>query len=436
MSALPSSLNYADAPMAIPDDVVSRQITLNPVNGGTFNAGGNIIQFDFINQGYIDPASIYLKYKYSFTNLVNAEMCGLPAVAPFSRCEVLVGSNVVESIQQYNVVATMLSNLTQDVGGKYGMQSANGYLANAGVPTLEQLDGRLMAVNEIGTFSCALPCLLSNSNKLIPSGKMPQIRLQLTTDSLSNYFTTTIATPTALVLSNIELCYTSITSPTYDAAVSGMGQTLSIKSLSYFNSSASLAAGVAGQVALVFNARLSSIKAAFIMFGGLGATSLNKQFDSYDPTSAVVGTGVGGGDISITIAGTQYPQKVLSYANNKAGMLLSLKSAVGSIYDKTNSMSINSAEFFVSGNAATTYNAPAKCIVGIPLERLHGNSSIFPSFGGGNTLMSGVSSANSAISVNLNTPTATPQAYTCSLVLAADVIMVVDTMAGQVSVRQ
>ena len=416
MAALPSQINYADAPLALPDDVVSRQIALSPVNGGSFVPGG-LIQFDFLNMGYIVPDSLFIRYKYAFTNVVAAEMCGLPYISPFSRCETLIGSTVYESIQQYSQVVTMNSNLYGDIGNKYGIQSASGYNDSTSVPSLEQLDGRLLTVSETGTFSGVLPCLLSNCNKLVPAGMMPNIRVQLTLDQLSNYFTTTVAVPTALTLTNVELCYTSITSPTFDAAVHSMGPTLSMKSLSFFNSATTLASGTSGQVSLVYNQRLASIKAAFIMFCGQGATSLNKQFDSYDPTSS-------SGDVSITVAGSAFPQRPLSYVNNKAGILMALRSACGSIYDKANSMSINSVEFGKSGIAATSYSAPAKCIIGIPLERFHGG------------LLSGVSSQNSAITVNLNTATATPQGYSVNLVCVADVIITVDTTAGQVFVRQ
>jgi len=114
MSALPSSVNYQDAPMGLPDDVVSKQLSLTPVNGGSFVPGG-IIQFDFVNSGYIVPDSIFLRYKYAFTNLVNSEMTGCPFYSPFSRMEVLIGSNVVESQSQYSQTCCMNTQLELDV---------------------------------------------------------------------------------------------------------------------------------------------------------------------------------------------------------------------------------------------------------------------------------------------------------------------------------
>jgi len=419
MSALPSSVNYADAPMGLPDDVVSKQLSLTPVNGGTFSPGG-IIQFDFVNSGYIVPDSIFLRYKYAFTNIVGAEMTGCPVYSPFSRMEVLIGSNVVESQSQYSQTCCMNTQLQLDLAQKFGQQYSFGYNnSTAAAPTLDTAgDGRTLIVNETGSFSAPLPSILSNANKLIPSGFMPQIRLQLTLDALSAYFNgSAVAVPTDLVLSNVELCYTSITSATFDAAVRSMGPTLSIKSMSYFNSASVLPNASNGQIALTYNQRLCSIRAAFILFTGTAAVSLNKQFDAYDPTT-------NNGDVSISIAGVQYPQRPLSFRNNKAGILQSLRSAVGSIFDRANAMSISAVEFsYVSANT-TTIAAPAKMILGVPLERIHSG------------LMSGVSSQNSSISVNLSTGTATAQTHNVNLILAADVIMVIDMTSGQVSVRQ
>jgi hypothetical protein len=51
------------------------------------------------------------------------------------------------------------------------------------------------------------------------------------------------------------------------------------------------------------------------------------------------------GEYSLSISGVQYPQKSLSAINNKSGILQELRKTIGSIYDKTNSMSINTVEF-------------------------------------------------------------------------------------------
>ena len=97
-------------------------------------------------------------------------------------------------------------------------------------------------------------------------------------------------------------------------------------------------------------------------------------------------------------------------------------------YDKNNNMSINSLEFNSQGADITTYSAPAKFIVGIPLEKLH-----IPS---DKAILTGVSTNNSNITVNINTATATAQQYNVNLILNYDAIIEVDTQTRDARVRQ
>ena len=128
----------------------------------------------------------------------------------------------------------------------------------------------------------------------------------------------------------------------------------------------------------------------------------------------------------MTIAGTQYPQTPLSAVRNKAGILQMLRQATGSIYDKNNNFSINAREFNLSGNTATTYDKPAKFIVGIPLEKMSDSSA----------LLSGISSQNSAISLNINTTTQTAQTHNVHLILNYDLLLEIDPVSREAYVKQ
>ena len=209
--ALPYSMDYTQQHLSLPENITSTNITLNPVNGSTFSPSSVII-FDFLNRGFIDPQTIFLRYKYAVTTATNSEMIGTPVYTPFVRLETLIGSTVVESQNQYNQNCHLLVNLTTSVSAKYGMQNAYGYSGNIGVTSLADMDGRLMTFNETGSFSGLLPGLLSNCEKMIPAFAMSQIRVQLTMDSLANMFAVlaTPITPTAFALSNVELCYTMV----------------------------------------------------------------------------------------------------------------------------------------------------------------------------------------------------------------------------------
>ena len=419
MTALPYSMDYTQQHLSLPDNIVSTNITLSPVNGSTF-APSSVIQFDFLNRGFIDPQTIFLRYKWALTSAAGAQMIGTPVYTPFVRLETLIGSTVVESQNQYNQNCHLLTQLTTSVSAKYGLQSAYGYTGNGAVASLSEMDGRVMTLDETGSFSGMLPGLLSNSEKMIPAFAMSQIRVQLTMDSLANMFAVlaTPINPTAFVLSNVELCYTMVDAgPAVENMVRSLG-TFYIKSQSLANSSVTLANGTTGSISLVYNQRLASVKSAFVLFTGTSALSLNKWGDFYDPTQS-------NGELNINVGGIQYPQRPLSTLSNKNGILQFLRNATGSIYDKSNELSINALEWNRSVTVASTTAEPSKFIFGINLEKIHTPA-----------LLTGISTQNSAITVQLSTSTATVMAHTVNLVLAFDALIEIDTNTRMVSVKQ
>ncbi len=112
---LPKELAYVPSLPSLPE-CLSQEVVLSPVNGSVFNAG-QLIQYDLVAQGFIDPASIYLRYKVSLTNTStqNSTMKGTPVYSFFNKLETIFGSSVFESVNQYNQVCNMMTNLQLSV---------------------------------------------------------------------------------------------------------------------------------------------------------------------------------------------------------------------------------------------------------------------------------------------------------------------------------
>ena len=182
------------------------------------------------------------------------------------------------------------------------------------------------------------------------------------------------------------------------------------------NSAAQILAGTVGQISLVYNTRLSSIKSLFLLATNSTADSCGK-FDAVDITKS-------NGTVQFQVAGVSYPQTPYSTSQNKAGMLMSLRQAVGSIFDRTNSLSINAVEFNRIDGDATTLIAPGKHIPAVDTEIVDSSY-----------ILSGISSANSAITVQVQCGTALTDPHSCNLVIAYDAILEVDFVQGQVSVK-
>jgi len=402
MSALPNSVNYESLP-SLPAGAVCRDVVLRATNGQSFSSNQNII-FDFNNSGMIDPQSVYIRYTYALTSTDVSSMIGTPYATPFSRLNLYLGSNQVESISQYNQVVNALTNLTLDVSQKYGLQALYGF-TSATPPTLEDLDGRTTAANETGSFGGHLPCLLTNCDKYFPAFLAPQVRLELQVDSVANMFRPdSTAVPTNIVLSNVEICYRQIDmGAEVEAMVRAQGDIM-IKSSSFMNTASVLGAGAQGNVSLVYNQRLASIKSAFLLFAST-QTDSNLWGDSVDISK-------GNGNFSVEIAGVNYPQTPYNTATNKNGILGGLKQAIGSIYDKTNSQSINNVEWGRLDGDATTLTAPGKFIIGVDTEVVDSDF-----------ILSGISSQNSSISANIQLGTATTDLHNVSLLLNYDAIV-------------
>lgn len=430
-TVLPNSVNYTESLPSLPDNTTQIPVVGMAINGQTFSPGQQI-QVDLLNRGFLVPDSLYIRYTITATTTGTATassfMLGCPVYTPINRLDVQVGSQTIDTIQNYNNVMNLLSNTTLDISQKYGQQSIFGYQAlnatgNAiAVPTLEQLDGRELlwaAGAQVFSVGAPLMCVLSNADKLLPLFSMPQVRLVFTVESLSSMFVNgTAQTVSGFSISNFELCYKIVDmGGAVEEMVRNMGDKIYVKSQSFAAASQTLASATSGYVELIYNQRYASVKSLFVVNGGTAASSVNKAFDSYDITS-------NNGDYSFTVGGVIYPQKAISTVVNRAGGLMELKSALGSIYDKNNNFAINSIEYaYISANT-TTAAAPAKFYIGTSVEKLNSDS-----------LLTGISTQNSAISYRVNIGTATSQAHTCTLIVNYDALFEIDTVNRQVSLK-
>ena len=406
---LPKELAYSPSLPSLPE-CLSQDVVLAPVNGGAFGPS-QLIQFDLVARGFIDPSSLYIRYKCALTQTTVADSStirGTPVYSFFNKLETIFGSSIVESINNYNQVCNMMTNVTLTVSQKYGQQAAYGYGDALNVPTLEGLDGRTCVTLDNFSLAAPLPCILSSAEKLVPAGLMPNIRIQLTTESISAMFGT-VQPPSNYSLTNVELCYTMIDfHGEVNDLVRGMGEQFYIKSQSFKNMGASLASGGTGATDLIYN-----------FSGQSTAKCINGIFDSVDPTSGL-------GDMVFNIAGTNYPTRSVSTLNNKSAFLMELKKAVGALHSDNYNTSINTKEFASVDATVTTGIAPGKFYFGVNCEKLSSNGA----------LLTGVSTQSSPISLRLSTSSAPTQSYSVNLIAMYDALIVVQPELRQASVRE
>ena len=290
MTAIPQQLNYSVGALnSLPEGTNSQTMVVVPSNGSIFETDGAIITFDLPSRGYLQPSTMYLRYKCKVTNdqTANPQMKGTPAYTPFVNSTVILGSQVVESIQNYNALNNVIFNTKLDVAGKQSYAYGLGYTEGENI---QDFNGRQLGSAATEEWSMAMPLnnLLANCDHLVPLKHMPLVRIQLTMDALANMFVTT--SQTKIELFNLELVYDVVEfggeTEAVVASLADENGTIMIKSQSYTTSSQTLPTTVGGTQELVFNNRLSSIKSLFTIFGsGAASNQVNgSYFDSIDIT--------------------------------------------------------------------------------------------------------------------------------------------------------
>jgi hypothetical protein len=352
----------------MPDGTVNYLVSNTPINNSSFSPGSTII-VDLNNvPGFLDPASLSFRYKYTaVTATVPANgvsgIVGCPAYTPFLRLDILANSAVVESINNYNSLATMLTNTTMDIAQKFGQQVSLGYSGASGdtMDNQNDVDGIILATGAAGASFAAttannyvsaplIGCSLGNAEKLVPLD-LVNWRIQLTLDSLSNIGSNLAndAALTSYTITNFEIVYNQIQfSSSVHQQIKSIPK-IRIKTKSYGVGTQPIAAGSTGTLNLYYNLRYASIRALFLACGGSGdAYSANKLMDAVDPTT-------NNGSIQFSVGGVVTPKNPMSTVNNKSGILNELRrAAMGSIYDKGNSLAIVGTEFIATPATATS----------------------------------------------------------------------------------
>jgi hypothetical protein len=446
MERLPKSVDYSTPLSTMPDSTVSYIVSNTPTNGSSFTPGTTII-VDLNNvQGFLDPASLSIRYKYTATaasksSLTVGQNCGIvgcPAY-PFIRLDVLANSSVIESINNYNSLATMLTNTTYDVAQKLGMQPSMGWAGIDGDATMSNqnntdgiilttaLASSTLAVTDESNFISAplLGCSLSNCEKLVPLNACSW-RLQFTLDALSNIGSNLAvdAPLSAYTITNFEVVYNQIQFPSNVHQQIMSLPKIRIKTKSYGTGTQAITATATGTVNLYYNLRYASVRALFLTCGGSSTTlSANKLMDAVDPT------GTAGGTIQFSVGGLVIPQNPFNTTTNRSGIITELRrAALGNIYDRGNSLSIGASEFNITSAGTTSITIPGKFIVGVNTQKLSDSVDY---------MFTGISSANSQINVIINIGTApTGNALTAILYASYDAIYEIDPLNKQLNYIQ
>jgi hypothetical protein len=299
---LPPEIDYTETLVKLPPSAISYDINLAPTNGSTFSlVAGQEIIFDLPpRSGFMVNDSMSIRYNGRVVSTAFTKIRGTPVYAPFARSTCFAGSNLLETIPDYNVTMNMLVNATYDIADKLSALSAYGWKiqGDANVMTLESCDGRTLVANESYCYAAPLPNILSKAKRMCPNGLMGPLRIVLTLDSLASVFAPAQGAavglnleqgipfsditvfPSDFVLENVVINYQMVD---YGEAVNAEivrrnNGLIEIKSQSFTSSSQVIPLGSTGNVEFLYNHNLQSLKSCFVHISG---TSTNGKFDRY-----------------------------------------------------------------------------------------------------------------------------------------------------------
>lgn len=431
---MPSLVDYAEPINYLGTNVQNLTQVVNPINGSVFTTSGSQIIMDLGSRGFIDTKSIYMSYNMSITTAATAgAVVRCPVYAPFTRMDLYVNSQLVESVNDYNILACLQTDLILGPNEKAGLQTAFGYSNTDGAIT--KYDSKVLTANTANVYTVSGPLLgsmLSNCEKLFPAFAVGSVRLVFTLDTLTNYVSFSANDPTAFSLSNFQITYDLIDmGPAVEQSILAMDKIV-IKSNAFSQSSLVVPVGTNGGQSFQFNTRYASIRNAVISSSAARtATFVNGKFDS---SNIANGNGTAAFSYGLNIGGVSFPQSGPLSSVNPAAILMELRKATSQLYDFSKASSINNVEFgfsetgtSIGGITATTSLESAKFFVGIDLNKINSSS---------NFALNGVSSQNSPITCLINFGAATTLAKNLNLSLNYDAIITIDPRTKQLSVLQ
>jgi hypothetical protein len=427
--SLPSSVDFSKTLPKLPSGVSSTLMSVQSTNGISFPAGGSVIQFDLPSRSglFIDGKTMFIRFRISYTQTAtSATILRKPVYSVFSRLDEFVGSVPIASVFAYNQVANAFVDYNYSFADVAGQGASWGLENN----TWADVDGFATSGAAGDNFlSVAAPLVCSaiaNCDKLIPTGLMAPIRIQLTTEQIGNIVSST-TNISAITIVQPELCFMAVDmGVAVENMVASMAPKLVLKTRGWANSTQNSTTAT-GFSTYVFNHRYESIENLFFLASN--TASNNKWGSSFN----MLGDATTAGSFQIQVGQSLFPVlPINNTTGGRASVLQYLRECVGSITDQRNTLCIGHPNFNVfANNAGTdTLTSPAKFIIGLPLSKLNSVSPYQAS-----SLLSGVSAAQMPINVLVNVGTAPAAALSLSLIAEYTELITIDPLTRQVFVE-
>ena len=248
----------------------SYRAAIPPSNSQTFSGSQTAIFYIPCGRKntFMDPTQTYLKFTVKNNDGTNAFFVDNVATSFINRLDIFHSGNMLDSIQQYNVLASYIKDFTCNTSESIGMSSLWGTSNDDAASNCRQ--GLSLAKSSSATFCVPLlGSIFANCDKMIPIGQLyDDIRIELTWENNTQAIVGAAGTPT-WTITDCQLMTQII-----ELNDEGMNQVegatpfnnpVYIHGTSYRHYVSSLAAGTGGTYSTLVPARFASTKTLIML---------------------------------------------------------------------------------------------------------------------------------------------------------------------------
>ena len=251
----------------------SYRCTVQPTNASTFLPQSTTVMYIPCGRKntFLDPQQSYLKYTILNYDTTGAIRCDGTAASFINRIDTFHASNMLESIQQYNVLYNFLTDFQIDGSSKTGLSNIMGYDGD-NISNIVSRDGAIIALASGATtptkLTVCLPVLsgvwgMLLDKQLCVGALNDDIRVEITWESLTQgCMYVAAATGTSWQITNVELelCYVELQDDSMNIvnSVSNLNSDLFLHGKSWRHYVSTLPSGTAGTYSALVPQRFAS----------------------------------------------------------------------------------------------------------------------------------------------------------------------------------
>jgi hypothetical protein len=433
-SALTSDVRYTMKPSSVRCRSYRSSIPTN--NGSTFAATETAqINVPSRRNCFLDNSNPYWRMTVQNTNTAHAIYVDGTAASFISRIDIFHGSNVLESIQDYGLLFSYLTDFQLNTSQRAGLESTYGTTSNRKGITIAAGGKKTFC---IPVMSSIIGCL---NEKMLPLGISDSIRVEVTFQSLNKGAVVDTSYDGAWSILNFELVVNilelSDEGMKMVESVSPFTQPIYMHGSSYRHFSSTVSTGSIGQRSLVVPAKYASLKGIIVCPRRASETAGTNEAISHSISSRV------NPNIDTywwRVGSLQVPQKPVTLKNSytTGGYAEAFISNL-QVWNAISSPEFSSSLTYAYFNVANTAVAANGVIAGVTDTTSYQNAfAIATEFENianrSDIILSGTNTLNNDIFFEYTSDTAVSDAYTIDFFANFDQVLMLDEY-GQLSVR-